>query len=48
MSVPFGMSKEGLPIGIQLTASHFEEQKMLNVGYSLEQASSVKWKVAHV
>jgi|SRR6185312_814496 len=48
MSVPFGMSKEGLPIGVQLTASHFEEQKMLNVGYSLEQASSVKWKVANV
>lgn len=48
MSVPFGMSKEGLPIGVQLTAAHFEEQKMLNVGYSLEQASAVKWKVAHV
>lgn len=48
MSVPFGMSKDGLPIGVQLTAAHFEEQKMLNVGYSLEQASSVKWKVANV
>lgn len=48
MSVPFGMSKENLPIGVQLTAAHFEEQKMLNVGYSLEQASSVKWKIAHV
>lgn len=48
MSVPFGMSKDGLPIGVQLTAAHFEEQKMLNVGYSLEQASSLKWKVANV
>lgn len=48
MSVPFGLSSEGLPIGVQLTGSHFEEQKLLNVGYSLEQASSLKWKVAHV
>lgn len=48
MSVPFGMSSDGLPIGIQLMASHFEEQKMLNVGYSLEQSSDQKWKVAHV
>ncbi len=48
MSVPFAMSADGLPIGVQLTAAHFEEQKMLNVGYSLEQASSVKWKVANV
>jgi len=48
MSVPFGMSADGLPIGIQLTASHFEEQKMLNVGYALEQSSEQKWKVANV
>jgi aspartyl-tRNA(Asn)/glutamyl-tRNA(Gln) amidotransferase subunit A len=48
MSVPFGLSKEGLPIGIKLTASHFEEQKLLNVGYSLEQVSTEKWKVANV
>lgn len=48
MSVPFGMSSEGLPIGMQVIASHFEEQKMLNVGYSLEQSSELKWKVAHV
>ena len=48
MSVPFGMSADGLPIGIQLTASHFEEQKMLDVGYALESASSVKGKRPHV
>ncbi len=48
MSVPFGMSADGLPIGIQLTAAHFDEQRMLNVGYALEQSSSVKWKVANV
>lgn len=48
MSVPFGISQEGLPIGIQLTASHFEEQKMLDVGYALEIASPVKGKNPHV
>jgi len=45
MSVPFGMGKENLPIGVQLTASHFEEQKMLNIGYALEKSSSVAGKV---
>jgi aspartyl-tRNA(Asn)/glutamyl-tRNA(Gln) amidotransferase subunit A len=48
MSLPFGVSNEGLPIGVQLTASHFQEQKLLNVGYSLEQASTEKWKIANV
>ncbi|HWU43363.1 MAG TPA: amidase family protein, partial [Bdellovibrio sp.] len=48
MSVPFGISKSGLPIGIQLTASHFEEQKMLNIAAALESASPVKGKHPHV
>ncbi|KYG69026.1 aspartyl/glutamyl-tRNA amidotransferase subunit A [Bdellovibrio bacteriovorus] len=48
MSVPFGLSQENLPIGIQLTASHFEEQKMLDVAFALEGASPVKGKNPHV
>lgn len=48
MSVPYGQSQSGLPIGIQLTAGHFEEQKMLNVAYALEGASLVKGKHPHV
>jgi len=48
MSVPFGMSIDGLPIGVQLTANHYDEQRMLNVGYSLEKSSSVKEKVPYV
>jgi aspartyl-tRNA(Asn)/glutamyl-tRNA(Gln) amidotransferase subunit A len=48
MSVPFGISNEGLPIGIQLTAAHFEEKKMLDVAFALEGASSVKEKKPHV
>lgn len=47
MSVPGGFSAEGLPIGIQLTAGHFEEQKMLNTAYAIEQALNLK-EVAHV
>ncbi len=45
LSVPFGMTKSGLPIGIQLTGSHFEEQKILNLAYALEAVSSAKGKV---
>lgn len=48
MSVPFGLSKDRLPIGIQLTASHFQEQKMLNVGLALEQASGISKEVPGV
>lgn len=47
MSVPFGESKEGLPIGVQLTAAHFDEQRMLNVAFALEGASPVKGKTPH-
>src|SRR5690606_38230610 len=39
MSVPFALSNEGLPIGIQLTARHFAEEQMLNVGFALERTS---------
>ncbi len=48
MSVPFGLSKERLPIGLQLTAQAFEEQKLLNVGLALENASSIKKEQPHV
>jgi aspartyl-tRNA(Asn)/glutamyl-tRNA(Gln) amidotransferase subunit A len=48
MSVPFGLSQEGLPIGIQITAAHFEEQKMLNVGAALEAVSPDQKKVPNV
>lgn len=50
MSVPFGFSQEGLPIGVQLTAPHFCEQEMLNVAYAVEKArsSDLQGKVPHV
>ena len=48
MSVPFGLSQNRLPIGIQITAAHFEEQKMLNVAAALESVSLVKGENPHV
>ncbi len=48
MSVPFGLSSDGLPIGVQLTAGHFEEQKMLDVAFALENDSPVKGAKPHV
>lgn len=48
LSVPFGRTDSGLPIGIQLTGSHFEEQKILNIAHALESMSSVKGQVPRV
>ncbi len=36
MSLPCGFSEEGLPIGIQLQASHFKEEKLLQAASCLE------------
>ena len=37
MSVPCGFSKDGLPIGMQILARPFEEEKIFSVGYAYEQ-----------
>jgi aspartyl-tRNA(Asn)/glutamyl-tRNA(Gln) amidotransferase subunit A len=36
MSVPGGATKDGLPIGIQVMAKHFDESTMLRVGLAVE------------
>ena len=36
VSVPFGKSKEKLPLGVQLLSKHFDEQTILNAGFYLE------------
>jgi aspartyl-tRNA(Asn)/glutamyl-tRNA(Gln) amidotransferase subunit A len=41
ISAPCGVSKAGLPIGIQLQASHFEEEKLLKAAYNLEQRINI-------
>ncbi|NTV12875.1 MAG: Asp-tRNA(Asn)/Glu-tRNA(Gln) amidotransferase subunit GatA [Desulfobulbaceae bacterium] len=38
LSLPCGFSSAGLPIGIQLQAAHFEEERLLQAAHSLEQA----------
>ena len=48
LSVPFGKSSEGLPIGVQLTGNHFQEQKILNIAFALESVSDVKGQVPSV
>lgn len=39
MSLPCGFTKSGLPIGMQLIASHFQEEKIFRVAYAYEQAT---------
>jgi aspartyl-tRNA(Asn)/glutamyl-tRNA(Gln) amidotransferase subunit A len=38
LSVPFGMSSEGLPVGVQLVGRHFAEETVLKAGMGLEHA----------
>ena len=37
VSVPCGLTKEGLPVGVQLIGPAFKEETLLNVAYSYEQ-----------
>ncbi len=40
MSVPCGFSAEGLPIGLQIMGSHFNEEMILKVGFGFERATA--------
>ena len=40
MSVPCGLSPEGLPIGLQIFTKHFDEATMFRVAYNYERATS--------
>ncbi|MDH3996983.1 MAG: aspartyl/glutamyl-tRNA amidotransferase subunit A, partial [Desulfobulbaceae bacterium] len=41
ISVPCGFSSAGLPIGLQIQASHFQEEKLLRAAYNLEQRMNI-------
>ncbi|HXX05877.1 MAG TPA: Asp-tRNA(Asn)/Glu-tRNA(Gln) amidotransferase subunit GatA, partial [Candidatus Bathyarchaeia archaeon] len=41
ISVPFAISNSNLPIGIQLFANSFEEKKLLQAAYDLQQTTSL-------
>ena len=36
MSVPCGVTSEGLPVGLQILCNHFEEQKMFRLAHAFE------------
>ncbi|MDH3329006.1 MAG: Asp-tRNA(Asn)/Glu-tRNA(Gln) amidotransferase subunit GatA [Desulfobulbaceae bacterium] len=42
LSVPAGFNREGLPIGIQMQAAHFNEEVLLRAAWNLEQRAGVK------
>jgi aspartyl-tRNA(Asn)/glutamyl-tRNA(Gln) amidotransferase subunit A len=44
ISIPSGVTNEGLPIGVQLIANHFAEDKLFTAAYALEQALGIKLK----
>jgi aspartyl-tRNA(Asn)/glutamyl-tRNA(Gln) amidotransferase subunit A len=37
LSLPCGFNKQGLPIGLQILANHFQEEKIFRVAYTYEQ-----------
>ncbi|MDA1189932.1 MAG: amidase family protein [Chloroflexi bacterium] len=39
MSVPFGWTKDNLPVGVQLIGRHFSEPTLLHVAAALERAT---------
>jgi aspartyl-tRNA(Asn)/glutamyl-tRNA(Gln) amidotransferase subunit A len=39
MSVPCGFSSSGLPIGLQIMATHFNEEAILKVAHNIEKAT---------
>jgi aspartyl-tRNA(Asn)/glutamyl-tRNA(Gln) amidotransferase subunit A len=48
MSVPAGVNKDGLPLGLQIIGKALDEQGVLNAGLSIEQragftARAEKW-----
>ena len=48
ISVPCGFSSEGLPIGLQIMARHFDEGKLFKVAYNFEQATDFHTKKPNI
>lgn len=47
MSVPVSLTPNGLPLGVQVIAPHFEEKNMLSFALEIEKLSGFKGKVAN-
>jgi aspartyl-tRNA(Asn)/glutamyl-tRNA(Gln) amidotransferase subunit A len=39
INVPCGLDSRRLPIGLQIIAGHFQEERLLHVAYAFEQAT---------
>jgi amidase len=49
-SVPAGLTRDGLPVGMQVVAPRFEEPLILRVAKLIQQSSGVGWppgSIAH-
>ena len=44
ISIPAGLTKSGLPVGVQLIANYFAEEQLFAAGLALEKALSLKLK----
>jgi aspartyl-tRNA(Asn)/glutamyl-tRNA(Gln) amidotransferase subunit A len=44
LSVPAGFNRDGLPIGVQMQAAHFNEEVLLRAAWNLEQRAGIKGK----
>lgn len=44
ISIPCGIDKNGMPIGMQLIGKHFDEETILNVAYTYEKATNFREK----
>lgn len=44
LSIPCGLSKEGLPIGLQIAGPQFSEDKLLQVGHAFQQETDFHTK----
>jgi aspartyl-tRNA(Asn)/glutamyl-tRNA(Gln) amidotransferase subunit A len=44
LSMPAGITKDGLPVGVQLIANHFAEETLFHAGHALEKSLNLKLK----
>ena len=44
ISIPCGVDKEGMPIGMQIIGKHFDEETILNAAYTYEQHTNFREK----
>ena len=44
MSIPCGINKEGMPIGMQIIGKHFDEETIIRAAYTYEQETKFREK----